>query len=634
MSVGGVGSAPASAALEMLGAAPAATPTTDPANVPFAGLLARVMSASKQANATSEADPLNMVESAISSLESALADASAATTAGSATGNDAIRALVAQVTQGATTPVAPAIDAAAQMLSGASGVTPAVTPTMVESTDTQSKAQALTTGDDDKRADSDKDNATPTETGTGEATVRTAPTLNADPAVAVRDMASLDPAFRAKLDTVIDRMKKEYGYDVTVTETVRSQTRQDALYEQGRSRPGQVVTWTRNSRHGEGLAADVKINGGYDNPLAFERLQRIANEEGLHTLGARDPGHLELRSPTASGFTAKIATALPSNTVLNPSPDKSAKIDAAAKSAFSRIAGVAHVAEVAVTAGVARVASVARVVTPGTVSPRVVATTTTAAAATSDSGAKGAASATPVSNAPTAKGATSTNEVPTIAVKGAETTASANREKSADSDSRTPRKSDAADVTADTTAPATPASATPRDAGRTGAIDAIGGPDQASRVAHIDALHEQVASQPVSSMTLNVEDGNGGTNRVRVDVRGTSVSSTIDVKDQQAAADLSARSSDLARALESRGLEADTVRVRAVGGERPMTETMRNAVGGDAASPRTLQGALAADASGSSRRDRDDARDPRQGSQQSQDSNRQRSRREREEQPQ
>src|SRR5690606_38311570 len=55
-----------------------------------------------------------------------------------------------------------------------------------------------------------------------------------------------------------------------------------------------VVTWTRSSNHTRGLAADLIVDGSYDNPLAMVRLARIAREEGLRTLGSRDPGHVEL----------------------------------------------------------------------------------------------------------------------------------------------------------------------------------------------------------------------------------------------------------------------------------------------------------------------------------------------------
>lgn len=46
---------------------------------------------------------------------------------------------------------------------------------------------------------------------------------------------------------------------VFITETYRSQARQNYLYEQGRTRPGQVVTWTRNSNHISRRAWDIAV---------------------------------------------------------------------------------------------------------------------------------------------------------------------------------------------------------------------------------------------------------------------------------------------------------------------------------------------------------------------------------------
>lgn len=58
-------------------------------------------------------------------------------------------------------------------------------------------------------------------------------------------------AFDAKMD--------EAGIDYIVTCTRRTQAEQDALYAQGRTKPGPIVTWTRNSRHISGKAFDICI---------------------------------------------------------------------------------------------------------------------------------------------------------------------------------------------------------------------------------------------------------------------------------------------------------------------------------------------------------------------------------------
>lgn len=44
-----------------------------------------------------------------------------------------------------------------------------------------------------------------------------------------------------------------------VTETLRTQARQDELYAQGRTKPGKIVTWTRKSPHVEGRAFDIAV---------------------------------------------------------------------------------------------------------------------------------------------------------------------------------------------------------------------------------------------------------------------------------------------------------------------------------------------------------------------------------------
>ncbi len=116
------------------------------------------------------------------------------------------------------------------------------------------------------------------------------------------DTDALNPDFRARLGRVITRMHDEYGKDVQLVEGFRTQSRQDFLYDQGRTRPGDVVTWTKSSKHTLGLAADVKIDGSYTDSAGFQQLAQIAAQEGLRTLGSKDPGHVEL--PTRGGAAA------------------------------------------------------------------------------------------------------------------------------------------------------------------------------------------------------------------------------------------------------------------------------------------------------------------------------------------
>ena len=109
-----------------------------------------------------------------------------------------------------------------------------------------------------------------------------------------RSMEHLHPTLRSKVGRVIERMRSEHGHEVELMEGYRTPERQEHLYAQGRTRPGPVVTWTRDSRHAQGRAADLRVDGGSSDPSAYERLQRVAQEEGLRTLGMKDPGHVEL----------------------------------------------------------------------------------------------------------------------------------------------------------------------------------------------------------------------------------------------------------------------------------------------------------------------------------------------------
>jgi len=71
--------------------------------------------------------------------------------------------------------------------------------------------------------------------------------------------------------------------DIIVTEGVRTKERQAELYAQGRTKPGQKVTWTLNSKHITGDAVDVcpyvdgKIN--WNDQIGFVALGKAIMEE-------------------------------------------------------------------------------------------------------------------------------------------------------------------------------------------------------------------------------------------------------------------------------------------------------------------------------------------------------------------
>ena len=77
--------------------------------------------------------------------------------------------------------------------------------------------------------------------------------------ITCRDLSELTAAAQTACLLLFQECYKA-GIDfVFITETYRSQARQNYLYEQGRTRPGQVVTWTRNSNHTSRRAWDIAV---------------------------------------------------------------------------------------------------------------------------------------------------------------------------------------------------------------------------------------------------------------------------------------------------------------------------------------------------------------------------------------
>jgi hypothetical protein len=424
----------------------------------------------------------------------------------------------------------------------------------------------------------------------------------ADVTSPVRDTDALAPELRQKLSRVIERMKNEYGHDVEVVETARAQERQDFLYEQGRTRPGAVVTWTRDSAHTRGEAVDVLVDGKWDNADGFGRLQRIAREEGLKTLGIRDPGHLEIESrgrstegeSTAQSFDRRDARATPLIATT------------AAHSGVARVAGLAGVAGVARVADAGSHRGFDRLTSDSSETPAAAMTTLSATRPASERGqghafgrGDGDAQNRTLNNGralgdvrreqlgsaePSAFGALHTNS--TIAVPLA---------------------------AEGTSAPA--------------------GADAASRVADLQQMRDSSPAGSVSRMTLNIDTPDGGQDRITVDLRGTSVGTQINT-DATSAEQLRLRTADLRDALGRHGLESESVRIssssrvdandaaRIVSGDREglrLTSTQQGAANDGTANQGQRERAANArewdrpDHPESSRQSRDEQRDARQG---------------------
>lgn len=72
-----------------------------------------------------------------------------------------------------------------------------------------------------------------------------------------RDLSELLPVAAQACRLLFQECYKQGIKNIFITETYRSQARQNYLYEQGRTRSGQIVTWTKSSRHTSRLAWDI-----------------------------------------------------------------------------------------------------------------------------------------------------------------------------------------------------------------------------------------------------------------------------------------------------------------------------------------------------------------------------------------
>lgn len=114
-----------------------------------------------------------------------------------------------------------------------------------------------------------------------------------------KNLATVQPQLQKLGRELLRRLAAE-GLTFKITSGNRTQAEQDALYAQGRTKPGPVVTWTRKSRHIGGRAIDITLFQG-KNPVweskHYKRAGEIGEELGL-LWGGRwktpDQPHFEL----------------------------------------------------------------------------------------------------------------------------------------------------------------------------------------------------------------------------------------------------------------------------------------------------------------------------------------------------
>lgn len=115
-----------------------------------------------------------------------------------------------------------------------------------------------------------------------------------------RDINALNPLAQTACRLFLETCKKQ-GINVFVTETYRSQARQNYLYTQGRTRPGQVVTWTTNSNHTGRMAWDIAVSPPqnlYD-IATLNRAGQVAKQLGITwggTWQTPDRPHFEIKA--------------------------------------------------------------------------------------------------------------------------------------------------------------------------------------------------------------------------------------------------------------------------------------------------------------------------------------------------
>lgn len=113
-------------------------------------------------------------------------------------------------------------------------------------------------------------------------------------------MNELSPLAKQACELFLQACEKQ-GVPIFITETYRSQERQDYLYEQGRSRTGAVVTWTRKSNHTGRMAWDIACSKPHSlyNKEILKQAGEIAQQLGIIWGGSwktPDMPHFEIKS--------------------------------------------------------------------------------------------------------------------------------------------------------------------------------------------------------------------------------------------------------------------------------------------------------------------------------------------------
>lgn len=139
-----------------------------------------------------------------------------------------------------------------------------------------------------------------------------------------RDLSELKPNAQTACRLLFQECYKAGIRNIFITETYRSLERQKYLYQQGRTRPGPIVTWTLNSNHSSRLAWDIACS--HPSPLydilTLTKVGTIARKLGI-TWGGDwrnniDRPHFEVKSnwTMPKGYKLEGQVIVPSNSKL------------------------------------------------------------------------------------------------------------------------------------------------------------------------------------------------------------------------------------------------------------------------------------------------------------------------------
>ncbi|WPK12221.1 M15 family metallopeptidase [Lysinibacillus louembei] len=136
-----------------------------------------------------------------------------------------------------------------------------------------------------------------------------------------RDLSELLPAAQIACRLLFQECYKTGIRNIFITETYRSQERQNYLYAQGRTRPGAIVTWTLNSNHKSRLAWDIAVappQSLYD-IATLNKVGAIARKLGItwggDWTGNIDRPHFEVKATwrIPTGYQLEGEVIVPSN---------------------------------------------------------------------------------------------------------------------------------------------------------------------------------------------------------------------------------------------------------------------------------------------------------------------------------